>query len=75
MNAATVVAAAVREADVWDLRRELSQLHILLLGAKADIADLSSPVPCRRAVVDVAKGLESAVACLDSIRARVDAAG
>lgn len=74
MNAATVVEAVVSSPDSMEtLRRELSQLHILLLGARADAEDLLGPAPCRTAAADLKKGIKQAVVCLDAIRARIEA--
>lgn len=74
MNAATVVHDAVQGApDAREiLRKELSQLHILLLGAKADLEDALGPVPCRGSATELKQGLKQAVVCLDAIRARVE---
>lgn len=74
MIAATVVHDAVQGTPELRevLRKELSQLHILLLGAKADIEDALGPVPCRGSATEVKQGLKQAVLCLDAIRARVE---
>lgn len=73
MNAATVVDAVAGTPDLREtLRRELSQLHILLLGARADLEDVIGPVPSRQSAAELKQGLKKAVACLDAIRARVE---
>lgn len=71
---ATVVSDAVQSApDPREtLRRELSQLHIILLSAKADVENVVGPVPCRRSASDLKKELKQAVVCLDAIRARIE---
>lgn len=87
MNAATVVSDAVQPSedalllglpkpstpDLREtLRKELSQLHILLLSAKADVEDVLSPVPCRASAAELKQELKKAVVCLDAIRARIE---
>jgi hypothetical protein len=74
MNAATVVSAAVQSTPDLraTLRKELSQLHILLLGAKADLEDVLGPVPCRRTATELKQELKKAVVFLDAIRARIE---
>lgn len=73
MNAAVVHDAVQGAPDPREiLRKELSQLHILLLGAKADLEDALGPVPCRASATELKQGLKRAVMCLDAIRARVE---
>jgi len=87
MNAATVLSTAVQPEDALmlgtpkqgaidplreTLRKELSQLHILLLGAKADLEDVIGPIPCRAAGSELKQGLKRAVVCLDAIRASIE---
>jgi len=68
------VASATDAADPREsLRQELSQLHILLLGARADAEDIAGPVPSRQSAASLHGLIKQAVQRLDSIRARVEA--
>jgi hypothetical protein len=73
MNA-TVVSDAVQSApDLREiLRKELSQLHIILLSAKADLEDVIGPVRCLKSASELKRELKQAVVCLDAIRARIE---
>ena len=74
MTAAAVIESSrASEVELGEIRRELSQLHILLLGVKADLEDALSPAPARGSVGDLKHGVRQAFACLDDLRARIDA--
>ena len=72
MSAAMVVGSRAEPSlDRTEVERELSQLHIILLGVKADTEDVLSPArPCSSAA-DLKRGVSRALACLDALRERI----
>jgi len=72
MTAAMVVGSEPeQEFDRAEVERELSQLHILLLGVKADVEDVISPARPPGSATDLKRGVSKALTCLDALRARL----
>lgn len=72
MTAAMIVGAPPRpDLDLTEVQRELSQLHILLLGVKADVDDVLSPARPPNSGADLKRGVSRALACLDALRERL----
>jgi hypothetical protein len=73
MTAARIVGSRERSVivDLTEVQRELSQLHILLLGISADTEDVLSPVRPVGGDADLRRGVRRALACLDALRERL----
>lgn len=71
MTAARVVGTPEGAADLQEVQRELSQLHIMLLTVKADVEDVLSPGRPPSSGADLKQGVRRAVACLDALRERL----
>lgn len=75
MTAAMVVGSVARNPpDLSEIRRELSRLHILLLTVKADVDDVLSPGAPPGTATDLRGDIKQALACLNSLRDRIDEA-
>ena len=53
------------------VQRELSQLHILLLGVRADVDDVLSPARPPSSGADLKQGVKRAITCLNALRDRL----
>lgn len=72
MTAAMIVGTRSEPSlDRNEVARELSQLHILLLGVKADTEDVLSPARPPGCGVDLRRGVSKALACLNTLRDRL----
>ena len=71
MTAAMVVGSPEPGLDRTEVARELSQLHIILLGVKADVDDVLSLARPPDSGADLKRGVSKALACLDALRERL----
>jgi hypothetical protein len=73
MTAAMVVGAPSGEPslDREEVARELSQLHIILLGVRADTEDVLSPARPQGSGGDLKRGVAKAIARLQTLRERL----
>lgn len=72
MTAAVVVGSPPEPSlDQAALARELSQLHIILLGVKADVEDVLSLVRPPGSAADLKLGVSRAIACVSALRERL----
>lgn len=58
--------------DFGEIRRELNRLHLLLLGVKADVADVLSPVRPPSSGRDLERSVGQAFLCLNALRDRME---
>lgn len=72
MTAAMIVGTRSEPSlDRDEVVRELSQLHIILLGVKADTEDVLSPARPPGAPADLRRGVSRALTCLNALRERL----
>jgi hypothetical protein len=71
MSAAMVVGSHKPNIDRTEIARELSHLHVILLGVKADTEDVLSLVHPPGSGPDLKRGVSNALACLDALRERL----
>lgn len=72
MTAAVLVGSPPeRSLDRSEVARDLSQLHIILLGVRADAKDVLSLARPPGSAADLELGISRALACLDALRERM----